>query len=54
MQPIGAHGKSYRLTEYVLSEAALEILDDQYTWLSRGGLPAESLILDYQELMQAF
>lgn len=54
MQPVGAHTKSYRLSGYKLSEAALEILDDQYTWLTRGGLPEKSIILDFQELMQEF
>lgn len=54
LQPIGAHGKSYRLTDYMLGDAALNIIDDQYTWLTRGGLPKDSIILDYQELMQEY
>jgi hypothetical protein len=52
LQPIGAHHHSYSLTDFKLSEDALEIMDDLLQWLMWGGIPEDSDVLAYIELMQ--
>lgn len=52
MQASGAHHQAYKLTDYKLSEEALDILDDQINWLIYGGISKDSIILDYRQLIE--
>jgi len=56
IQPVGLHYHAYEHTGFCLSDEAVElILDDWLQWLFYGGLPANSLILDYQkEIIAAY
>ena len=49
LRPIGRHHDSYELTEHQLSEDALEIIDDILGVILWGGLPEESIVLDFVE-----
>ncbi len=51
LQPIGKHGESYELTEYQLHEEALKIVDDHLTWLLKGGLPSDSILIDIRKVL---
>jgi hypothetical protein len=53
IQPIGTHYNSYEISEYKLSENAIEIIDDFLNWLIWGGVPADSLIRDYRKELEA-
>ena len=46
IQPLGRHGESYELTEYVLGEEAMLLLDDYLDWLIQGEIPAGSVLRD--------
>lgn len=52
LQPIGAHHEAYQVSEHMLSESAMDILDDMLRWLIWGGLPEDSLILTYKNILQ--
>jgi len=56
IQPVGLHYYAYEHSGFCLSDEAVElILDDWLQWLFYGGLPENSLILDYQkEIMAAY
>jgi len=56
IQPVGLHYNTYEHSGFCLSDEAVElILDDWLQWLFYGGLPENSLIIDYQkEIMNAF
>ena len=56
IQPVGLHYHAYEHSGFCLSDEAVElILDDWLQWLFYGGLPENSLILDYQkEIMAAY
>ncbi len=49
MHPVGSHYLSYELSDYTLSNNAMEILDDFFSWLIWGGVPGDSLTLDYRK-----
>ncbi len=50
IQPIGLHYYAYENSGYSLSDEAVElILDDWLKWLFFGGLPSDSILLDYQK-----
>lgn len=51
LQPFGMHHDSHQVTEFKLSDQAMALLDDMLQWQLWGGLPSESPILDYQELI---
>jgi hypothetical protein len=51
LQPIGTHYNSYKVSDFKLSKIALEIVDDVLKWLIWGGLPEESDVLAYKELI---
>jgi hypothetical protein len=54
MQPVGLHYQAYEHSGFCLSDEAVElILDDWLQWLFYGGLPQNSLILDYQKEIMA-
>ena len=53
IQPVGTHYNSYELAKYKLSENAMEIMDDLLQWLIWGGVPANSLILDYRKQIES-
>lgn len=53
MQPIGTHYNSYEISEYKLSENAMELVDDWLKWLIWGGVPDDSLIIDYRKAIEA-
>ncbi|EGQ9965951.1 hypothetical protein ACQ902_003174 [Vibrio mimicus] len=54
LMPIGAHYNSYKQTGYRLSQEALAILDDYLLWHLHGGVPEESVILEYRELISEY
>ncbi len=50
IQPVGLHYFAFEHSGYSLSDEAVElILDDWLKWVFCGGLPPDSLILDYQK-----
>lgn len=51
--PVGTHYLSYELSNYKLSYNAMEIMDDLFHWLIWGGVPEDSLILDYRKEIEA-
>jgi hypothetical protein len=53
LQPIGADSNSYKISEFKLSDAALEIIDELVHWLIWGGVDADSLIALYREEIEA-
>ncbi len=53
LQPIGAHYNSYKLSEFKLSDDALEIVDELLHWLIWGGVYKDSLIALYREEIEA-
>ena len=56
LQPVGLHYQTYEHSGFCLSDEAVDlILDDWLKWLLYGGLPKNSLILDYQkEIVAAY
>lgn len=53
IMPYGANTNSYNLSSYKLSEDAIKIIDDLLIWNTYGGIPEESIIIDYQTQIQA-
>jgi hypothetical protein len=53
LQPIGTHYNSYKISEFKLSDGALEIIDEMVRWLIWGGVDADSLIALYREEIEA-
>lgn len=53
LQPIGAHHNSYKISEFKLSDGALEIIDELVHWLIWGGVDADSLIALYRGEIEA-
>lgn len=53
LQPIGADRNSYKISEFKLSDAALEIIDELVRWLIWDGVDADSLIALYREEIEA-
>ncbi|MDP8314873.1 MAG: hypothetical protein RAP70_07350 [Candidatus Celaenobacter antarcticus] len=53
IQPVGTQSNSYELAKYKLSENAMELMDDLLKWLIWGGVPADSLILDYRKEIES-
>ncbi|HEC99584.1 MAG TPA: hypothetical protein ENN18_04290 [Proteobacteria bacterium] len=51
LQPLGKHYKAYELTDYVLCEDALDILDDWLIWLIANKLPKESNLYEIREAL---
>lgn len=55
IQPIGFHHYAYEHSGFCLSDEAIEnILDDWLQWLFYGGLPPDSILLDYQKEIMSF
>ena len=55
LQPVGTHYNSYALSEYSLSVEALELMTEWVQWVMFGGVPEDSLILDFcQQIQQTF
>ena len=55
LQPIGTHNNSYDMSEYKLSNSALEIVDELVHWLLYGGVSTDSLIAMYRnEIEETF
>jgi len=52
LQALGAHYKSYELSDYMLSPYAMSLLDDLLHWFVWGGLPKNSDLLHYKDLIQ--
>ena len=52
LQPIGAHYKSHRVTEFRLSDDALSVVDELIQWLVWGGVPRGGHIAAYRELIE--
>lgn len=53
LQPIGADGTSYKISEFKLSDGALAIIDELVQWLIWGGVDADGLIALYREEIEA-
>ncbi|RUQ78588.1 hypothetical protein [Legionella septentrionalis] len=51
-QPYGAHSKAIQLTDYKLSPDALDILDDLISWITKGGVSEDSILLTYREAIE--
>lgn len=49
IQPVGLHYNSYELTPWVLSDPALEVLDDWLLWLQTGLVPKDGILCMSQE-----
>ena len=49
VQPLGRHYKSIELTDYVLCDDALEVLNDWLMWLIRNEMPQESYLYEIRE-----
>ncbi|OGR08089.1 MAG: hypothetical protein A2511_17900 [Deltaproteobacteria bacterium RIFOXYD12_FULL_50_9] len=49
IQSLGSHYKSYEMTDYVLCDNALDILDDWLLWLTRNELPLKSNLYEIRE-----
>jgi hypothetical protein len=55
IQPIGAHHNAYKLTDFRLSDVAIEVLDELVGWLLEGGVKQDSLVAMYRlEIEQLF
>ena len=52
LQPIGAHYKSHRVTEFRLSDDALSVVDELIQWLVWGGVPEGGHIAAYREIIE--
>ena len=52
LQPIGAHYKSHRVTEFRLSDDALSVVDESIQWLVWGGVPEGGHIAAYREIIE--
>lgn len=52
LQPIGAHHQSYDLSNFKLSEPAMEILDEMLEWLMQGMVHEDSFIAIYREIIE--
>lgn len=53
LQPFGTHHDAYKVSDYKLSSDAMDILDDLLRWLVWGGVPEESMILAYREMVES-
>lgn len=54
LQPIGAHHEAYKLCEYKLSDSAMDLLDDMLRWLVWGGVPENSSLITYRQIIEEF
>ena len=52
LQPIGAHYNSHRVTEYKLSDDAIDVMDELLQWVLWGGVPEGGQIASYRELIE--
>jgi hypothetical protein len=53
LQPIGAHYHSHRVSEFKLSDDALEVMDELLQWLIWSGVLEGGNIASYRELIEA-
>lgn len=53
LQPFGAHHESYKVSDYMLSTDAMDLLDDLLRWLIWGGVAKGSMILEYRQLIDS-
>lgn len=53
LQPIGAHHNSHEVSEYKLSDNALEVVDELTNLLIRGEIPEDSLTTMYRKEFQS-
>jgi len=49
IQPLGRHYKSFEMTDYVLCDEALEVLNDWLMWLTRNEMPEKSSLYEIRE-----
>jgi hypothetical protein len=54
LQPVGTHYVSYRATAWKLSTDALSVVDDLLSILMRGGVPEDSVVNTYRELIREY
>jgi len=53
LQPFGAHHDAYKISDYMLSSDAMEMIDDLLRWLVWGGLPETSMMVDYRKTIES-
>jgi hypothetical protein len=51
IQPLGKHHKSYDVTDYILCDDGLKILDDWLLWFNRNMMPSTSDLYEIRELL---
>lgn len=49
IQPLGRHYKSYEVTDYVLCDDALDVLNDWLIWSTRNEMPKDSYLLEIRK-----
>lgn len=52
LQPFGMHHDAYKITDYMLSQDAMDLLDDLLKWMIWGGIAQDSMLLDYRQLIE--
>lgn len=51
VQPLGSDPTVFELTDYKLTEEALGVVDDWFTWHLYGGIPEESFLADVRKTL---
>jgi hypothetical protein len=54
LQPVGTHYSSFKITGWKLGNAGLNVIDDLLSLLMQGGVPADSLVNMYRELIKEY
>ncbi|MBM9515046.1 hypothetical protein [Desulfogranum marinum] len=53
LQPLGKHYKAYEITDYVLCDDGIEVMNDWIMWLTRNQMPSDSnLYMIREELLK--
>lgn len=53
LQPIGAHHNSYEIIEHMLSDGAMQIMDELLTCLIWGGVPEDGLLTLFRDEIES-
>jgi hypothetical protein len=54
LQPVGTHYTSFKITAWKLSADALNVVDDLLSILMRGGVPKDSVVNIFRELIKEY
>jgi len=52
IQPIGTHHNSYKVCEFMLSEDAMDVIDELIQWIIWGGVEEDSLVALYRQVIE--